>query len=58
MEAIKADLVSHQIGSFSQRSRYESSGTTPAGVSAAADRTYLIRALRQASHVVPITFSR
>ena len=31
MEAIKANLVSHQIGSFSQRSRYWSRFVTPAG---------------------------
>jgi hypothetical protein len=31
MEAIKANLLSHQIGSFSQRSRYWSRFVTPAG---------------------------
>jgi hypothetical protein len=31
MEAIKANLLSHQIGSFSQRSRYRSRFVTPAG---------------------------
>jgi hypothetical protein len=56
MEAIKANLLSHQIGSFSQRSRYWSRFVTPAGGDDAGSMYRILKPWR-ASSVVAMIFS-